>query len=390
MKTLNRILIGTVLLATLFSCQDVVTYNDGYDDGMNSFGAPDVQGIYSPDDTDLQVPLTKGGFGEMIVLVGENLSNVTKITFNNMEVDLSEVYATSKKACFPLPGDMPEEITNKLYYETERGNTTCEFKLDVPVMEINGLYNEFALPGTSLQIKGKYFELYGFGKNSSSVIKFGDTELEIESVTDQVITAKLPGDIPDNSMIVVEWNGTEGHCSYQLPYRQTDNLVWDLANPSDYGIWGGKDFITDGSNTGDPVALAGSFFRVKGTYKAWSYTGLPSGSIILDEEVAANPSDYLFKFEVNSASDYPFYDITSKTGGYLIKLNGGNYQWKYSLDENMNTFGEWYTVTLELENVATAGLVSGKIALTLAMQPNVEWNVDHSFANIRNEKKIGQ
>ena len=90
MKTLNRILIGTVLLATLFSCQDVVTYNDGYDDGMNSFGAPDVQGIYSPDDTDLQVPLTKGGFGEMIVLVGENLSNVTKITFNNMEVDLSE------------------------------------------------------------------------------------------------------------------------------------------------------------------------------------------------------------------------------------------------------------------------------------------------------------
>lgn len=136
--------------------------------------------------------------------------------------------------------------------------------------------------------------------------------------------------------------------------------------------------------------MAGSFFRVKGTYKAWSYTGLPSGSIILDEEVAANPSDYLFKFEVNSASDYPFYDITSKTGGYLIKLNSGNYQWKYSLDENMNTFGEWYTVTLELENVATAGLVSGKIALTLAMQPNVEWNVDHSFANIRIEKKIGQ
>ena len=69
-------------------------------------------------------------------------------------------------------------------------------------MEINGLYNEFALPGTSLQIKGKYFELYGFGKNSSSVIKFGDTELEIESVTDQVITAKLPGDIPDNIALI--------------------------------------------------------------------------------------------------------------------------------------------------------------------------------------------
>ena len=92
MKTLNRILIGTVLLATLFSCQDVVTYNDGYDDGMNSFGAPDVQGIYSPDDTDLQVPLTKGGFGEMIVLVGENLSNVTKKQLQSlpMKIDIAE------------------------------------------------------------------------------------------------------------------------------------------------------------------------------------------------------------------------------------------------------------------------------------------------------------
>ena len=47
MKTLNRILIGTVLLATLFSCQDVVTYNDGYDDGMNSFGAVRMMSLLS-------------------------------------------------------------------------------------------------------------------------------------------------------------------------------------------------------------------------------------------------------------------------------------------------------------------------------------------------------
>ncbi len=71
----------------------------------------------------------------MIVLVGENLSNVTKITFNNMEVDLSEVYATSKRRVSLYRGICLEEITNKLYYETERGNTTCEFKLDVPVMK---------------------------------------------------------------------------------------------------------------------------------------------------------------------------------------------------------------------------------------------------------------
>ena len=58
MKTLNRILIGTVLLATLFSCQDVVTYNDGYDDGMNSFGAPDVQGIYSVSTHCMAVPFS--------------------------------------------------------------------------------------------------------------------------------------------------------------------------------------------------------------------------------------------------------------------------------------------------------------------------------------------
>lgn len=394
MKTINRIiynsLLGVTLLTTVIACQDVVTYDDNYDDGMTSSGIPEIRGIYSPEDTDLQSPLTKGGFNDMIVLVGENLSDVTKVTFNNLEVDISEIYATSNKACFPVPGDMPEEITNKMYYETELGNTTFDFRLDVPDAEINGLYNEFALPGTSVQIKGKYFELYGFGKNASSVVKLGDTELDIESVTDQTITAKIPQDASDNSMIVLEWNGTDGHRSYKLPYRQTSSLVWDLSDLATYGIWGGKDFITDGSNTGDPETLFGSFFRVKGTYGAWKYTGLPSGNIFVDEEIAANPSDYLFKFEVNSASDYPFYDITSKTGGYMIKLNGGNYQWKYMLDENLNTFGEWRTVSLELKDVATLAMKSGKIALTLAMQPNVEWNVDHSFANIRIEKKIDQ
>ena len=46
MKKLNIAVCGLMFAAataTLVSCQDIVTYNDGYDDGMTSNGAPSIR-----------------------------------------------------------------------------------------------------------------------------------------------------------------------------------------------------------------------------------------------------------------------------------------------------------------------------------------------------------
>ena len=130
---------------------------------MTSNGAPSISAIYRADDTEMTAPLTGAAFEDMIKLTGENLSHARKVMLNDVEIALSEVYATAHAVYFPIPRTIPGEVNNKLYYETELGNTSVDFTVQIPEVSISGLYNEFALPGSSIKVNGAYFDLYGFG-----------------------------------------------------------------------------------------------------------------------------------------------------------------------------------------------------------------------------------
>lgn len=388
MKKLNITVCGWMLAAaTAFtSCQDVVTYNDGYDDGMTSTGAPSITAIYHAEDTEMTAPLTEGAFEEMIKLVGENLSHVKVLRLNDVEVALSEIYATAQAAYFPIPRAVPGEVNNRLYYETELGNTSVDFTVNIPEVSVTGLYNEFALPGSSVKVNGNYFDLYGFGGTTpSSTITMNGVELEVDSLTEQYMSIVIPENAADNSTIVFSWEGSDGTKTVSVPYRNTTNILWNLDTSDAYGFWAGTELITAGSGEDEPDPLNGPYFRVNGSYSSWSWNSLLCGGCNFPAEVSAHPSDYWFKFEVNSASGNPFYD--SGTAGYLIQLNGGQYAWNPSVSGSFNTYGNWCTVCLELTDVATNGINDGWNNLFWIMQPNSDWNVDHSFANIRIEKK---
>ena len=42
------------------ACQDIVTYNDNYDDEMASSGAPVIDAVYDSKDRDKLLPITDG------------------------------------------------------------------------------------------------------------------------------------------------------------------------------------------------------------------------------------------------------------------------------------------------------------------------------------------
>ena len=46
-----------VVMLLLGACQDVVTYNDNYDDGLTSTGAPVIKAIYDVEDRDMLLPI---------------------------------------------------------------------------------------------------------------------------------------------------------------------------------------------------------------------------------------------------------------------------------------------------------------------------------------------
>ena len=68
----------TFLLTVFFmACDDIVTYDDNYDDGTVSNGPPVITRI-SPVETP-EKDTTEGSFNQMIIIHGENLSQVKSI-----------------------------------------------------------------------------------------------------------------------------------------------------------------------------------------------------------------------------------------------------------------------------------------------------------------------
>ena len=148
----------------------------------------------------------------------------------------------------------------------------------------------------------------------------------------------------------------------------------------------GKELIINEAVDNEPEILYGPYFRVTGSYGAWNWTNLVCGGFNCPADVAAAPADYNFKFEVYSPTGHPFYD--SAGYGYLIQLNNGNYPWNPSANGSFNTYGKWCTVSIDLQTVTGNAFSEGWTGLSFILQPNSDWNVDHSFANIRIEKKI--
>lgn len=371
---------GLFIAALLYSCQDIVTYDEQIQDEFTSSGAPLIESIYNVKDQTKAI--TSGALEQIIVIKGKNLSNVTEILFNDVSVELKDIYATSKAAYVPIPRDLPSQVTNVLKYTTRLGSVSTGFVVEIPTLVISGLYNEFTPAGGQVQILGNYFDLYGFGTDAVKVDLNGE-RLQVSDVLATHFSVMIPQTASNNTKIILKG---DKFAEVSLPYRSTDAIIWNFDSPSDYGFWAGTEYITNGSNSEDPELLYGSFIRVKNKFSAWSWNNLPCGGFNLKADIAVNPSDYYFKFEVNNKAATPFVN-TSNGGGYIFQLNGGDYRWNPSENVTFSTYGNWRTISIPLNEMATNGLNEGWTNLFIILQPNSEWVVDHSFANFRIEKK---
>ena len=380
--------ISLLALFAMASCDDIVTYNDNYDDGMTSTGAPVINAIYDSEDTEYTTPLESAVFEQMLVIAGNNLAQVKKIMFNDVEMQLSEVYATREKAFMPVPRQIPENVTNKIVYETELGSTTFDFTVNIPEVKVEGLYYEFCQPGDTVQIVGDYFDLYGFdGETETSTIKMNGQDLKVDSISEGYIAVVIPEDAQPNSVIDINYEGLNGSVHRQVSYMNTDGLLWEKSFVESYSYPEKVSFVKGDVEKSEPDY----YINLKGDFKAWDWIDIIKSTVNISSEVAASPDDYLLKFDVCSAENTPFYN--SGDAGYRLVLNtGGNtsYAWNPSSVISFGTYGKWRTISLDLVSVATKTqpLSGGNVNFEVAIHPNSNWTVNHSFANFRIEKKL--
>lgn len=408
---IKNIGLSAMALLALVSCSDVVDYK--IPDRTSNHGAPVISNIYDVQDTGFVAPLSVGVLNQMLHIKGENLANVKRVRFNDVEVDVRQVYATTTDAWVKIPRVVPTTQDDELVYETNVDSVKMTFPISIPSVKIDGLKNEFALQGNQVQINSEYMDLYGFSDTTETspasvyienIEASYRKELHCDSCSEQFTSIVIPEDCPDNSLIHFTWHELSGDKTAAIPYRMTNQLMFGNFD-GDLGWWNdwGKGLVTDGGNSGDPKSLGYNFLRIKGAFDAWSWNSTGLGCSWKWFDASAHPENYVLKFEVCTNSSNPFNNYGdngtsgSKNGGYNITLqDGGDGRCQFDPVSMgiSNTYGNWVTVTIPLKDVMMGGSLPAEdgelwVALELVMQPNTAdaWNVDHSFGQFRIEPK---
>ncbi len=397
MKTIKYMAYAiTLLMACLMfnACRDIVEATPG--DDFSSDGAPTIAKVTTPSNFTTEV--AAGNMGDWLTIHGDNLAHVTAILFNDVEVDLKEIFAVRQRINVAIPVVAPRDKTNTLTVRTALGETSVPFTVYIPEIQVDGLENEFALPGSQAIITGKFFDLYGL-TGEEAVITLGETPLTVVEKTDTRLVLALPEDAQDGAVITL--NSPNLEQPIKLTYRDRGVPLFQSYSHSylfDGGyLWTDRNYVTDGTAEDDPTSpIGGSFFRRKNVYGAWNWDTLLAGHFDLDDaDVANNPENYDLKFEVWTNKTHPL-----STGDFIFWGNQSDDKMKLRWNPaqggvSFNTYGEWRTITLNARtffqsNDGENTLKVGSNDLTIVYQPQNGIDADFAFVNFRFVKKATQ
>ncbi|MDR3251493.1 MAG: glycan-binding surface protein, partial [Tannerella sp.] len=313
--------------------------------------------------------LLDGAFmNENICIIGDNLTSVQEVLFNNVKAILNINMITKNTLFVNVPKELPSVRTDKLYLVTGKGDTvTYDFEVKIPAPVVARIKCEQVPEGGDVHLYGDYFLA-----TDASLIKVfvGGYEVptaDIVSFEKTQLVFKAPEMSVKGAIEVKTLYGSSG---------RTKDIFHDdrgLLTGFEEGFVGGWGRPAATRIQNDPaLALTGNYCRLDGkeiSPGAWSsggednYTinfwgednGVPSGNLF-----SSDPATSTLKFEVNVIApwtalpmmfcffqqggfqDYLWADGTSTGGGQPRALWG---PWKgtgsYATDG-------WETVSIPL------------------------------------------
>lgn len=210
--------------------------------------------------------IVAGYLDNNICIVGENLTSIKEIYFNDQQAIINTSYVTPNTMVIAIPGGIPEVVTNKIYMVNKSGVTTdYDFSVLVPGPSVRSISCEWAKPGEEAIIQGDYFI---DDPNVPLTITFaGNVELPAENITSITKTA-IKFTVPDN------W--TEGYMNVQTIYgssrsafkfHDSTNILfdWDGTRGGHASGYGWRNGVVHAPGTDEGVeAIDGSYLYFSG------------------------------------------------------------------------------------------------------------------------------
>jgi hypothetical protein len=344
MKLINKysmfLLVVLTTAGIFFACSD---------EDLPNNGEPMISYIRITDPGSSDSLVVSAGQGQMIAIMGENLAGARSLWINDQQAILSPTFITSNAIITRVPSQIPKEITNQMRVLFEDGKSlTYDFAVDISEPLISYMKSEYVNTGEVATINGNYFY-------EPLVITFGGgVEAEILSVEDEIIQVKVPeGAQPGPITITSNFGESES----PFWFRDNRNLIATFDGGTS-GLWHGAELIVASDDDIEPID--GKFIRLNKDLGAWGwfemYVG-PSDSDVAIElknipaDAFENPDRYSLKFEINTLKSLTGAAIHMYIGPDMAgKRNDVNYNWQ----PNINTTGQWETVTIPWDDVYEA------------------------------------
>ena len=141
--------------STLTSCEDQP------DKFELTGGVPTVNYIRMPYLSQADSLLDKASLSSVICLVGNNLTSIKELYFNDQKAQLNTSYITDHTMIVQIPAAIPADVTDKIYMVTRDGEKVdYDFKVVVPAPNPTSMSCEYAKPGSEVSPRVLYLSYF--------------------------------------------------------------------------------------------------------------------------------------------------------------------------------------------------------------------------------------
>ena len=243
MKAITKyigILMGLALVA---SCESL-DYPDRF---KETAGVPTVDFVRY---ADKDVVITQAAMEETICIVGENLTSVHDIYFNDQPAILNTSFMTEKTLMVQIPKNLPTIQDDKMHLITRDSAVVLyDFKVLPPLPKVESMSNEWAKEGEKVTISGSYLF-------APLTVQFpGADPVEITSSNGSSISLVVPAGSQPGKIKVTTASGT---AQSVFMYKDTRGMLFDfdgITGLDNHG-WNGHKSRDD-----DGTGVNGRFFQ---------------------------------------------------------------------------------------------------------------------------------
>ncbi len=257
------VLVGLVVLA---SCSKKIDYPDRF---QPTSGVPTVDYIRY---ADKDLIIDQAAMEETICLVGDNLTSVHDIYFNDQQAILNTSYITTHTLVVSVPKTLPTVTDDQIHLITRDSTVVLyNFKVLPPVPKVSGMSNEWAAAGETVTISGSYLF-------APLTVQFpGVDPVDVTASSGDDFSVVIPAGAQPGKIKVTTVSGT---AQSLFMYKDTRGMLFnfdDDPHPANHG-WHAQVIETDGT------ALSGNFLRL----------GAPG--VTLDADGGWNDGNFSFEY----------------------------------------------------------------------------------------------